>query len=127
MNVGLNKLNDSLATIDRANSELRAALLAQTIPPEAYLENARRTRERYREVYGFLKTSQAELVRTLATARLLVAEAPFFVMLIRRLTQGRHSKQFPDRLELEIQKVNAEANEIGKKSEERIASAKSAA
>jgi hypothetical protein len=127
LNVDLNKLNDSLATIDRANSELRTALLAGTIPHEAYLVNARRTRERYREVNGFLHATHDQLVEALATARLLAADAPFFVSLIRRLTISRHKRDFPNRLGQEIDKVDAEAKEIGEKSKEKIARAQSAA
>lgn len=127
LNVDLKTMNDSMATIDRAYSQIRDAFIQKSIDPPTYLENARRTRERYRELAGFLMELQKDLVRTLATSRILMRRTPFFISIVRLITQRYYGRKFPHELAREIARVEQEIAQVGKDSAARVASAQRAA
>lgn len=90
LNVGLRKLNNSLATLDRAYSQIRDAFIAKNIDIQIYLVNVRKSRSRYPEVCEFLRQTKQDLIQLLATANLLSNDAPFLVCVIRGLIKSRY-------------------------------------
>jgi hypothetical protein len=125
LNVELNKLNDSLATVDRAYGQIRDAFIAKHIGDPDYVNNARLTRERCAEVKGFLLQTKQDLIRLFAVANLLLKDPPFLVRVIRALTKTRYPRNFKSSLEREMVRVAAEIEAIGRQSAERIAAARS--
>lgn len=120
LNVELRKLNDSLATVDRAYAQVREAFLAKKLELSDYLANARLTRKRSLEMKEFLLQTQRDLIRLFATSNLLLKDAPFLVRVIRALAKSSYSKDFKERLAEETRRVSQEMDGLAKISGERI-------
>ena len=123
LNVGLHKMNDSLATVDRAYSHLRDAFLAKTVDPQTYKENAWQYRDRCSEIEGFLLQTKQDLIRHLSVSNLLLKDRPFFVRVIQGLVRTTHPAGFESRVEVEQKRVEAEIEGIAAASRKRIAEA----
>lgn len=120
LNANLTKMNDSLATVDRAYAQTRDALLSKNIDHDTYRENAWRYRDRCVEIVGFLHELKDELVRLLATARLLAKERPFMTTVQQYLVRTRYSKDFSTRVQSEVAFVEAEIEQNAEKSRQQI-------
>lgn len=94
LNAGLKKLNESLATIDRAYGQIRDAFISKTISESDYLENARRTRDRCVQIKPFLTQTHDDLVRLFAVAKLLMKNPPLFVRITQALVRTKYPKGF---------------------------------
>ncbi len=127
LNVGLRKLNESLATIDRAYGQIRDAIISKTISESDYLENARRTRDRCVQVKPFLTQAHDDLVRLFAVTKLLMKNPPFFVRVTQALVRTKYPKGFEMLLERETTEVKAGMEAIAKASEQRIREAEASA
>lgn len=123
MNVSLNKMNQSLASIDRAYTLFREALLAKNIDLVTYQANARRYRERCVEIRGFLQQLQGDLIRLFSVANLLLKQRPLFVSVMQRLVRTNYPKDFHTQLALEQPRVRAEMESIAATSAERVRAA----
>lgn len=120
LNAGLKKMNESLATIDRAYSQIRDAFISKTISESDYLENARRTRDRCIQVRPFLTQTHDDLVRLFAIANLLMKNPPFLVRVTQALVRTKYPKGFEALVERETTEVKAGMEAIAKASEQRI-------
>lgn len=120
LNVTLHKMNDSLATIDRAYSQLRDGLLAKNVDPQTYKENAWRYRDRCVEIRGFLLQLKDDLIRLFAASNLLQSDRPFFVRVLQAAVRSRYDEAFPAKLETERRRVASEMEAIAKASAEKI-------
>lgn len=120
LNVELRKLNDSLATVDRAYAQVREAFLSKKLELPDYLVNARLTRKRSLEMKEFLLQTKRDLIRLFATSNLLLKDAPFLVRVIRALAKSSYSKDFKEQLTDEIRRVSQEMDGLAKVSGERI-------
>ena len=120
LNVEFSKLNDSLATVDRAYSQVRDAFVAKHVDAAVYILNARRTRERCAELKGHLLQTKQELIRLFATTNLLLKDPPFLVRVIRSLTQTTYPPDFEVALAPEVLRVTSEMEGIGRASAKRI-------
>lgn len=120
LNVELRKLNDSMATVDRAYAQVREAFLAKRLELPDYLANARLTRKRYLEMKEFLLQTKRDLIRLFATSNLLLKDAPFLVRVIRALTKSSYPKDFKKRLTEETSRVSQEMDGLAIISAERI-------
>jgi len=116
LNVGLEKMNDSMATVDRAYAQVREAFVAKHIADTDYLLNARRTRQRSIELKGFLLRIKRDLIRLFATSNLLLDDPPFLVRVIRAVTQTKYPRDFELTLEREVARVSAEMEGIAQDS-----------
>ena len=120
LNAGLKKMNDSLATIDRAYGQIRDAFISKSISEGVYLENARRTRDRCVQVTPFLNQTNDDLVRLFAVATLLMKDPPFLVRVTQALVRTKYPKGFETLLQREIVEVKAGMEAITKASKQRI-------
>lgn len=120
LNVSLKKLNSSLASVDRAYGQVRDGFVSKTIDVQSYLENARRTRERCKELIAFLTQQQFDLVKLFATTNLLLKNPPFLTRVMLILVRNNYPKDFNPTLDVEIKRVQAEIEGIAKADEERI-------
>ena len=120
LNVELRKLNDSLATVDRAYAQVRGAFLAKKLELPDYLANARLTRSRSLEMREFLIETKNDLIRLFATSNLLLKDAPFLGIVIRALVKSSYSKDFKERLAEETSRVSLEIDGLAKESSGRI-------
>ncbi len=120
LNVEFSKLNDSLATVDRAYSQVRDAFVAKHVDAAVYILNARRTRERCAELKGYLLQTKQELIRLFAVTNLLLKDPPFLVRVIRSLTQTTYPPDFEVALAPEVLRVTSEMEGIGRASAKRI-------
>jgi hypothetical protein len=120
LNVGLHKMNDSMATVDRAYAQVREAFVAKHISDADYLLNARRTRQRSIELKAFLLQLKQDLIRLFATSNLLLQDPPFFVRVIRLVTETGYPRDFEITLSREVVKVTGEMEGIGQESAKRI-------
>lgn len=126
LNTGLRKMNESLATIDRAYSQIRDAFISKTISDSDYLENARRTRDRCIQVRPFLTQTHDDLVRLFAVANLLMKNPPLLVRVTQALVRTKYPKGFEALVERETTEVKAGMEAIAKASEQRIREASAA-
>lgn len=120
LNVEFSKLNDSLATVDRAYVQVRDAFVAKHVDAATYLLNARRTCERCTELRGYLLQNKQELIRLFAITNLLLNDRPFLVSVIRSLTQTSYPKDFEAALAPEVLRVTSEMEGIARASAKRI-------
>lgn len=120
LNAALKKLNDSLATIDRAYGQIRDAFIAKTISEADYLANARLTRDRCAQVRPFLSQTAEDLVRLFAVVQLLLKNPPFLVRVTQTLVRTKYPKGFEALLERETVEVKAGMDAIAQASERRI-------
>ncbi|SRR5581483_736691 len=120
LNVDLRKMNDSMATVDRAYAQVREAFVAKHISDVDYLLNARRTRQRSIELKAFLLQLKQDLIRLFATSNLLLQDPPFFVRFIRLVTETRYPRDFGITLGREVVKVTGEMEGIAQESAKRI-------
>lgn len=120
LNVSLKKLNSSLASVDRAYGQVRDGFVSRTVDAQSYLENARRTRERCKELIAFLTQQQYDLVKLFATTNLLLKNPPFLTRIIQSLVRNSYPKEFNPMLDVEIKRVQAEIEGIAKADGERI-------
>jgi hypothetical protein len=120
LNVGLRKLNDSLATIDLSYAQLRDAFLAKNIDADIYKENAWQYHHRCLEIEGFLTQTKSDLVRLFAVANLLLQERPFFVRILQALVRSKYPGGFDAKVKIEKAKVQSEMDVIAKASARRI-------
>lgn len=120
LNVEFNKLNDSLATVDRAYAKVRDAFVAKQVDAAVYLLNARRTRERCAELRGHLLQTKQELIRLFAIINLLLEDPPFLVRVIRSLARTTYPKDFEAALAPEVLRVTSEMEGIARASAKRI-------
>jgi len=120
LNVEFSKLNDSLATVDRAYAQVRDAFVAKHVDAAVYILNARRTRERCAELKGHLLQTKQELIRLFAVTNLLLKDPPFLVRVIRSLTQTTYPPDFEVALAPEVLRVTSEMEGIGRASAKRI-------
>jgi len=120
LNVGLRKLNDSLATFDRSYAQIMEAFISKKIDTAMYVGNIRHSRGRYVEMREFLLQTKADLIRLFASANLLTKDAPFLVRVIGALTKSGYSSRFKANLPAEIQKVSAGIDAGAKSSRLRI-------
>jgi hypothetical protein len=127
LNAGLKKMNESLATIDRAYHQIRDAFISNTISEKDYLENARQTRDRCAQVRPFLNQTNDDLVRLFAVASLLLKNPPFLVRVTQALVRTKYPKGFETLLDREITEVKAGMKTIAKASEQRIREAEASA
>ncbi|HVS27669.1 MAG TPA: hypothetical protein VHE58_10340 [Burkholderiales bacterium] len=123
LNVEFSKLNDSMATVDRAYAQVRDAFVAKHFDEAVYLLNARRTRERCVELRGYLLQTKQELIRLFAVTNLLLRDPPFLVRVIRSLTQTAYPKDFDAALGPEVARVTSEMEGIAQASAQRILAA----
>jgi len=123
-NGSLRKLNDDLATADRAMDEATKTFIANPERfEESYIESMKRTRRRYAEVKGFLEQLSESAIRNLATSRLLIEHAPFSVTWVRLLTRRKYSKGFRAALPAQIAATKAEIEELRVQSNREISEA----
>lgn len=127
LNAGLQKMNNSLATIDRAYGQIRDAFIAKTISESSYLENARRTRDRCIQVRPFLKQTNDDLVRLFAVTSLLMKNPPFLVRVTLALVRSKYPRGFEVQLKRETAKIKADMEATAKASEQRIREAEASA
>ncbi len=127
LNTALKKLNNSLATIDRAYGQIRDAFIAKTISETDYLANARLTRDRCIQVRPFLSHTQDDLVRLFAVVQLLLKNPPFLVRITQTLVRTKYPKGFEALLAQETAKVKAGMEAIAQSSEQRIREAEASA
>ncbi|OQW76895.1 MAG: hypothetical protein BVN35_05580 [Proteobacteria bacterium ST_bin11] len=120
LNVSLQKINDSLATIDRAYSQLRDAFLAKNIDLSTYKTNARQYRDRCAEMRGFLDQLKEDLIRLLAITNLLLEDRPFLVRVTQSSVRTSYPKNLDALLKIEWQKVITEIDASGKASAQKI-------
>ena len=125
LNVDLNKLNASLAAVDRAYGHARDAFVATHLDLLSYIDNARRTRDRCAEMRGFLLRTRHDLIRLLAMANLLAKDPPFLARVIRALTKTSYPRSLKSSLDAEISRVTADMDDIAKQSAQRVAAARS--
>jgi len=125
LNVSLKKMNETLATIDRAYGQIRDAFISKTITGGDYLENARRTRDRCKQVRPFLNQINDDLIHLFAIVQLLMKDQPFFVRLTQTLVQTKYPKGFETLLEHETAVVKTGMAAIALASEQRIRKAES--
>ena len=127
LNVGLKKMNETLATIDRAYGQIRDAFVSKTIAGADYLENARRTRDRCNQVRPFLNQINEDLIRLFAIVQLLMKDQPFFVRVTQTLVRTKYPTGFEALLEHEAAEVRAGMAAIALASEQRIRKAEASA
>ena len=120
LNVSLCKMNDSLATIDRAYSQLRDSYLAKNIDVGTYKTNAQKYRNRCIEINSFLLQIKDDLTRLFAVANLLSQDRPFLVRVIQALVLTTYPKNFDGRLQIEKKRVAAEIETFAQASAEKI-------
>lgn len=120
LNISLQKMNASLATIDRSYSQLRDALLAKTIDVSTYKGNALQYRQRSLEMKGFLLQLKGDLIRLFATTNILMEDRPFLVRVIQSLVRTTHPKDFDRRLPAEQERVSGQIEAFAKASAEKI-------
>jgi len=120
LNTSLKKMNESLATINRAYSQIRDAFISKTISGSDYLENARLTRDRCVQVIPFLNQANDDLVRLFAITNLLMKNPPFLVWVTQALVRTKYPKEFETLLERETAEVKAGMEAITKASKQRI-------
>jgi len=120
LNVELRKLNDSLAAADRAYVQPKEAFIAKNIDLATYLANARLSRDRCRELKGFLLQVRRDLTRLFAISNLLIKDAPFLVRVVRALTISKYSRTMTKDLDAEIVRLNAEIEAGAEASRKRI-------
>ncbi len=121
LNSSLRKLNDSLAATDRANEQLRAALL--TKPAEfhdSYVENMRRQRQRYVELRAFLIQASEDIIDAIGAGRVQLKSPPFFVWLLHLLVRKTYSRRFKRNVKPEIVALRQEIEEVAKASKLKI-------
>ena len=120
LNVSLQKMNDSLTTIDRAYSQLRDAFLAKNVDSGTYKTNARQHRERCAEIKAFLLQLKEDLIHLFAISNLLQKNRPFLVRIIQSLVRTTYPKGFDAQLPIEQKRVAAEIEGIAKASAQKI-------
>ena len=120
LNDGLKKTNESLATIDRAYSQIRDAFISKTISESDYLENARQTRDRCIQIRPFLIQMKEDIVRLFAVTTLLTKNPPFFIRVTLALVRTKYPKKFEALLKRETAEVKAGMEAIANASEQRI-------
>jgi hypothetical protein len=120
LNVGLKKMNDSMATVDRAYAQVREAFVAKHVSSADYMLNARRTRQRSVELKAFLVQVKQDLIRLFATTNVLLRDPPFLVRVIRFASETRYPKDFDSVLAKEVVKVAGEMEGIARESAKRI-------
>lgn len=127
LNVGFKKMNDSMATVDRAYGQIRDAFVAKQISIADYVLNVRRTRQRSIQLRAFLVQMKQDLIRLFATTNLLLKDPPFLVRVIQFAAETRYPKYFEMALSQEIARVAAEMEGIAQESAKRIQEAEHAA
>lgn len=127
LNVDLRKMNDSMATVDRAYSQIRDAFVAKQISSADYILNARHTRQRSIQLKAFLVQLKQDLIRLFATTNILLRDPPFLVRVVRFAAETRFPKDFDTALGKEIVKVSVEMEGIAQESAKRIREAEHAA
>lgn len=120
LNVGLQKLNHSLAATDRSYEQIMEAFISKKIEPPTYVENVRHSKPKYIELREFLLETQDDLVRLFAAANLLRRDVPFLLRVIGALTKSKYSETFEAKLQAEIPRVQAEIQSGAEKSRVRI-------
>lgn len=120
LNVDLKKMNDSMATVDRAYAQVREAFVAKHLSGSDYLLNARRTRQRSIELKAFLLQIKQDLIRLFATSNILLKDPPFLVRVIRVATETKYPSDFGVALGREVVRVAAEMEGIAQDSAKRI-------
>lgn len=98
LNVTLRKMNDSLATIDTAYSQIRNSFLAKAIDVSTYIDHLIQYRNNSIKIKGFLLQLEDDLRRLLAVANILTQNPPFLVRVILALVRTKYPKK------LDIQK-----------------------
>lgn len=127
LNTSLKKMNETLATIDRAYGQIRDAFVSQTIAGADYLENALRTRDRCNQVRPFMNQINEDLIRLFAVAQLLMKDQPFFVRVTQTLVRTKYPKNFQTLLERETTEVKVGMEAIALASKKRIREAEASA
>jgi hypothetical protein len=127
LNVGLKKMNDSMATVDRAYGQVRDAFVAKHISSADYILNARRTRQRSIRLRAYLVQMKKDLIRLFATTNLLLKDPPFLVRVVRLTAETRYPKDFDTVVGQEIVRIAAEMEGIARESAMRIQEAEHAA
>ena len=120
INVELRKLNDSMAAVDRAYSQVREAFIAGKVDTATYFENVRLSRARFNEIKHFLHETQSDLTKAFATSNILLRDAPFLVRVIRKFVNSRYPRNFERLLQNEVTRVKAEIEQGAKASRVRI-------
>jgi hypothetical protein len=125
LNSSLRKLNDSMRTTDKANDELRNTFFSKPDTfGESYIANIRGQRDKYNELRSFLMQARDDIIDAIASTRVLLKSAPFFVWLLRLLTRRKYSQAFKRRFPAELEALKREVEEVGRASEERIKAVK---
>lgn len=121
------KMNSSLASIDRAYSQIRSAFISQNMPRADYIHNARSTRLRCVEIKPFLEQISEELIRLYAVINILLKRPPFLIWVNGYLTRTSYPKDMTKELLTELPMVQKGIEDNASKSKERIARAKAEA
>lgn len=118
--VDFRKLNDTMATLNRFNNQVRTALVAEHINRKTYVENIEAIEDGMKEVKKFLLAAKSDAIRLLASVSLLAKEEPVLGTIIRLTTKTRYDESFKRRLPIEIENVERDVAEIAEKSGQRI-------
>ena len=116
----IEKLDSSLKTIDHSYEKIQSAFISKLIDLQAYLVNVKATRDRYAEVKNFLLQAKKDIIRSLATARILPRSAPILTRAIIWTSRSIYTKSFHAALSPEIAKVEAEIQAGASESRARI-------
>ena len=117
------KLNDSLATADRAHEQAKRLFLDQKIGRGAYNSNMRIQRDKLQVLKGFLEEARDQTIEVMASAQLQLKDPPFFVRLLRILVRRTYTAGFRRQLPLEVDRIKQDIETVAAASQVRITSA----
>jgi hypothetical protein len=125
LQVDIQKLNDSMNMSNRMIEGITEAFLGGRINLKNYVENIDHIRPQMEELKKFLSATMEDVIKALASSKLLLKNEPILSTIIRLSTSTHYSSSHKKRIPDEVARLKEEIEALSIESEERINKIKS--